>query len=59
MPKPFYLSRTLWINLIACVAILVQHLTGTAFIDAEGQVAILAVVNLVLRIITNQGVTRW
>ncbi len=50
--KKFYLSKTLWVNLIAGIAIVAQSITGTAIFDAEAQVGVLALVNMALRIIT-------
>ena len=49
--KKWYKSKTIWINLIGLVALVSQTQTGFV-IDAEAQVGILAVVNLVLRMIT-------
>ena len=47
------LSKTLWVNILAVVAMLVQGQTGF-IIDAEAQIAILGVINLVLRAITRE-----
>mgnify|MGYP001575109014 FL=1 len=56
-PKSWYLSRTLWVNAIAFVALVVQSL-GTGFvIGAEEQVGILAVLNIILRLITKQPIS--
>ena len=55
--KPVYLSRTFWINLIALGAILYQAISGNELlISPEAQTALLAVINLVLRLITKQPV---
>lgn len=54
--KPFYTSRTLWVNTIALAAIFIQAATGNEILlPAEAQAGILAFVNVVLRLITNQG----
>jgi len=53
--KPFWTSKTMWINVLAVVAMVVQQQYGFA-IDPETQVAILGVVNLVLRIVTKSAV---
>ncbi len=53
--KQFYESKTLWVNAIALVAILVQGFTGF-IIDPEAQAAILVVINLVLRAVTGDEV---
>jgi len=53
--KQWYSSKTLWVNAIALVAILVQGFTGF-IIDPEAQAAILVVINLVLRAVTGDEV---
>jgi hypothetical protein len=54
--KKWYKSRTVWANLIALFSALVAHLTGVE-VSAEEAVALLAVVNLGLRIITKTELT--
>ena len=54
-PKKWYASKTLWINAIGLIAMVVQGITGKAWIDAEAQVGILALVNMVLRSVTKTG----
>ena len=56
MGKIWYQSKTLWVNLIAIVALIAQAQFGFV-IAPEGQVGILAVINLILRAITNEGLT--
>jgi len=51
--KPFYLSKTLWINVIAVMALLFQLKLGF-LISPEEQIAILAVINLIVRAITKE-----
>ena len=58
MTKPWYISKTLWINALAVIAIITQGVTGNMYLDAELQVAILAVINLILRLVTGQPV-KW
>ena len=53
--KKWYMSKTLWVNTIAGIAGLVQAITGTAIMNPEAQVGILALVNMVLRLITKTG----
>jgi hypothetical protein len=48
--KKWYLSKTLWVNLIAIATVIV----GDNILTADAQVAILGVVNLVLRIVTQE-----
>jgi hypothetical protein len=50
--KKWYTSKTLWINSIAIIGIIVQSHTGF-IISAEDQASILGVINLFLRIITS------
>ena len=54
--KQRYESKTLWVNAIALVAIILQSFTGF-IIDPESQAAILIVINLVLRAVTGDEVT--
>lgn len=55
MAKPWYLSRTLWLNFLAIAAMFVQSATGFA-ISPEEQAAILAVVNIFLRFLTKEEI---
>lgn len=54
--KKFWLSKTFWVNLLALVAIVVQSLTGFVM-SIEAQASILAVVNVVLRLVTKEAIT--
>ena len=54
--KPFWHSKTFWVNILAIAALVVQNYTGKP-ISAESQVAILGVVNVFLRFITKDEVT--
>ena len=54
--KPWYQSRTLWVNLIVIIAILVQSQTSFV-IEPEAQAALVVVINLILRAITKTGLT--
>ena len=53
--KPFYLSKTLWVNLVAIVAIVIQSYTSYA-LPPEIQVTVFALINLVLRATTGQTI---
>ena len=54
--KHFYQSKTLWVNVIAAVALFLQNQWGYVLPPgAEGYVLI--VVNLILRLITKTGLT--
>lgn len=50
--KPWYTSKTLWINLLAIGALIAQSQFGY-ILSPEIQAAILGIVNLVLRTVTN------
>lgn len=50
--KAWYTSKTLWINAIAVAAIILQSVTGAEVLDSDSQTALLAVINIALRIIT-------
>lgn len=52
--KEWYKSKTVWINVIMLVALLAQTQTGFV-VSADEQMGILAVINLILRIVTTQG----
>lgn len=54
--KPFWRSKTLWVNAVAMVAMIVQNATGFV-IDGEVQAAALVLINLVLRLVTKAPVT--
>jgi uncharacterized membrane protein len=53
--KKIYLSKTFWVNVIALLAMLLQSFTGFV-IDIEAQASLLAVVNVVLRLVTKEPV---
>jgi uncharacterized membrane protein len=53
--KAWWKSKTLWVNLVAGLALLAQSQFGFV-IDGELQGAILAVLNLALRLITKESV---
>ena len=54
--KRWYTSKTLWVNLLAIAALGVQTEFGY-ILDAEAQAALLAIINLILRIITREGLS--
>lgn len=53
--KAFYTSKTFWVNLIALVAVIVQHYTSWV-IDASIQAVILGAVNILLRGVTHDAI---
>lgn len=54
--KPFYMSKTFWVNLLALVALVCQAAFGWV-IEPETQAGILALINLLLRLVTKEAVT--
>lgn len=55
MTKTWYTSKMLWVNAIAIIAIIAQGQFGF-LIDPMAQVAILGVINIVLRAITGEDI---
>ena len=47
-------SKTLWVNFIGIVAIILQSQVGYV-VSPEIQVSVLAIINLILRTVTTQG----
>lgn len=56
MGKTVWTSKTLWVNVIGLIALVVQSLTGY-IIDIEAQASILAFINVMLRLVTKEPVT--
>jgi len=54
--KAWYESKTLWVNLIGVVAIVVQSTWGYV-IGPEVQVALLSLINIILRLVTHKPIT--
>lgn len=52
MQKSWYLSKTLWVNAIAMVALIIQTATGKEIMSPDIQAIILTLANILLRIIT-------
>lgn len=59
MSKPWYTSKTVWANLIGVLAAVASSFGLDIGAEEQGalSVGILAVVNIVLRLVTNRGVT--
>jgi uncharacterized membrane protein len=55
--KKWYISKTLWVNLIALIAMVAQGISGKEIIDLDAQAVILAGINFILRIATKQQIT--
>lgn len=54
--KPFYESKTLWINIIAIIGMFIQMRYGFA-LSSEIQTLALSLMNLILRAITKDSIT--
>ena len=55
--KPWYTSKTLWVNAVAFAALLIQSF-GTGFvIGVEEQAGIIVVLNIILRFVTKTGIS--
>jgi uncharacterized membrane protein len=54
--KAIWQSKTCWVNVLAGVALLAQAVTGRAVVSVELQGTLLAVINVVLRLVTKQAV---
>jgi hypothetical protein len=50
--KKWYLSKTLWVNVISLIAIIAQLVTGKEIISKEAQGLFLTGINIILRIVT-------
>jgi len=55
--KKWYASRTLWVNALAVVGAIVQGVSGQEFLGADDQVAILGLINLILRMVTSSKIS--
>jgi len=50
--KKWYMSKTLWTNFLMFIGIAIQEITGTDILPMELQIQIIAIVNILLRLIT-------
>ena len=56
--KRWYHSRMLWVNLLAVIGSIIAGICTKNWLDGETQVMILAVVDFILRLRTNQGLSK-
>lgn len=54
--RDWWLSRTVWVNLLAFSAFMVQAMTGQEWLTPEAQGAVIAILNIFLRFSTNSGI---
>lgn len=55
--KKWYHSKSLILNILAVIAAVVQALQGQPWLNVELQVAILAVLNALVRLVTNTTIS--
>ncbi len=55
--KKWWTSKTLWLNILATIIVIVQAMQGQPWIEPEYQVFILAVLNGLVRLITNTAIS--
>ena len=53
--KPWYTSKTLWVNAIAFIALLLQSKFGFV-LGPEAEIGIIAIANILLRLVTKHGI---
>ncbi|MCX8070224.1 MAG: hypothetical protein N2738_06945 [Thermodesulfovibrionales bacterium] len=51
--KRWFLSKTIWVNAIALIALILQNKFGYV-LSTDEQIAILAVINMIIRFLTKQ-----
>jgi hypothetical protein len=56
MKKNWFESKTLWFNVLALVAVILQAVTGKEVLSVETQGVLLTVINFVLRLITKHQI---
>lgn len=56
MKKKWFESRTVWFNIVALLAVILQAATGKEVLDAGAQGVILTAINFALRLITKHEI---
>jgi len=56
--KSWYLSKTLWLNVLAVLGVIAEYLITKQVYSPELHVMVLAVINIVLRAITKSGLVK-
>ena len=54
--KKWYLSKTVWVNAVALVGIVIQTSTGKTILTPEIQLAIISAINIGLRTLTKENI---
>ncbi len=55
--KPFYLSKTFWVNILGAAWFFIGPLVGIPSLDGEAMVTVLGILNVILRLITKKPVS--
>lgn len=55
--KPFYLSKTLWLNILTPILAVLTNKLGVAAVTGDETAGFLVLANLVLRLVTKGAVT--
>jgi len=58
MTKKWYHSRILWVDFLAVASSIIFGIFSKNWLDGETQVMILAIVDFILRLKTNQGLEK-
>ena len=56
--KKWYTSRVLWVDLLAVLGCIIAGIFSKDWLDGETQVMILAIIDFILRLRTNQGLEK-
>ena len=54
--KRWFLSKTVWVNVIALIGVMLQAIYNKEVIPVELQATIISVINLLLRTITKENI---
>lgn len=54
--KKWYLSKTLWVNFVSIIALVIHGVTGVDWINPETQAMLLSLINILLRAITREEI---
>lgn len=55
--KNWYDSKTLWVNTLLLLAMITQQVTGKDILTPEIQAAVIALINVILRMVTKDKIT--
>uniref|UniRef100_A0A6M3L1D3 Uncharacterized protein n=1 Tax=viral metagenome TaxID=1070528 RepID=A0A6M3L1D3_9ZZZZ len=55
--KKWWASKTLWLNVLATIITIIQALQGQAWVNPEYQILVLAILNAIVRLLTNTSIS--